>query len=431
MSKKSKLSILALVSITLAINGLLGYVLYNVHADYKIEKMDNAQIFNEGKKLIFSYFNDLNYKRFEKIYTYLSKDYRENISLEEFLKAKKQGDEIFSNYKILRLKLNPPQEESSSYTFMLTATCLNSITDTSISIEKTIRVIADDRKFYIEPASENGKEFMAYYYSMMALSKLNTKEIMDCDSYIKEGFKYNRNNTLLNYLNGQCSYLLGNFDTSIESMKEVLKTNNMDYKLNANVFLAASYANKKNFTTAKYYMDKATALDPKDLFSKKVKEVIDYNLNNPTKSTLVKKDNIDIILLDGSEYKGKYEDGLPNGLGTLKLANNIIKFGEFKNGILNGKGVISTINKGLYMGTFSKGVPSGEGIQLYKGVYHKTIYNYGSLINSYPIGKSINKDNSSSYYSKEWLSYLNQFNNLAKLRKKTIENGINRPPEIH
>lgn len=64
---------------------------------------------------------------------------------------------------------------------------------------------------------------------------------------------------------------------------------------------------------------------------------------------------------DGGIYEGKFEDGKPNGQGTLTFRNGAKYVGEFKRGMWNGQGTLTFHNGTKYIGEFKDGKYNGRG----------------------------------------------------------------------
>ena len=99
-----------------------------------------------------------------------------------------------------------------------------------------------------------------------------------------------------------------------------------------------------------------------------------------------KKENVNIVLPDGSRYEGEFENGVPNGQGAYTSPDGEKLVGEFKDGkIWNGQGTetyslggVSTKDK--YEGEFKNGKHHGQGKYTnYYGIVYEGGFKNGML----------------------------------------------------
>ncbi len=72
------------------------------------------------------------------------------------------------------------------------------------------------------------------------------------------------------------------------------------------------------------------------------------------------------------KFEGEVKDGIPNGVGTLKLPGGDKYIGEFKDGKRHGKGSINYSSGGNYEGEWKEGKKHGQGTSInYQGIVYE------------------------------------------------------------
>jgi hypothetical protein len=108
------------------------------------------------------------------------------------------------------------------------------------------------------------------------------------------------------------------------------------------------------------------------------------------------------------KYSGEWRDNMPNGLGELKMIENVPPYwasgdrlkGTFVNGLLNGKGAYTGIDGGSYNGSFKNGLKNGYGVfnfsdgSKYEGYFKNGEFN----------GKGTYTDSSGNVYEGNWVN---------------------------
>jgi hypothetical protein len=83
---------------------------------------------------------------------------------------------------------------------------------------------------------------------------------------------------------------------------------------------------------------------------------------NPSDSKYISSDGLLVCYYDNKTfYYGKSQEGIPNGIGTMKYSNGAIYEGEFEKGLYYGYGVLKFKDNSLYKGYWKNGKKDGFG----------------------------------------------------------------------